>query len=164
MAAQVPACNVVPEDTFRDEDGDWTHEIALLGGTCGSRRFGAGELAALAADVCGAGGDRRRHRGAQLLSTLERGAGVGEWLELRQQAAQNVDVITKDACVLAGAEQGRQPGSSTALVGANCDVQFAQNMKQDDSPVVILVNTSSASASLVPTLAAYSEPLRLLWI
>ena len=42
MAAQVPECNVVPEDTFRDEDGDWTHEIALLGGTCGSRRFGAG--------------------------------------------------------------------------------------------------------------------------
>jgi len=58
----------VPEDTFRDEDGDWTHEIALLGGTCGSRRFGAGELAALAADVRGGGGDRRRHRGAQLLS------------------------------------------------------------------------------------------------
>jgi hypothetical protein len=35
---------------------------------------------------------------AQLLSALERGAGVGEWLELRQKAAQNVDVITKDAC------------------------------------------------------------------
>ena len=30
MAAQVPECNVVPEDTFRDEDGGWTHEIALL--------------------------------------------------------------------------------------------------------------------------------------